>query len=419
MATPQITFVIGNGGLGRTNPTQDSVCGLITTGIATTATASTAALPLNTSLRLTSVKDAEAYGLSKAYDVTNSVLVYYHIKEFFRMNSNGVLWLRLAAQTASMADLALKANANAKQLLRDANGEINTLAISRNPATGYTATITAGIDADVTSAIDNAQALATEELDEKRPVHILIEGRSASNSASTIADQRARTIAAPNVSVTIAKDKGGITTYLGSLPGSSTILAAHAAVGTVLGCISLAKVNESIGWTGKFNLLDAQNFQVPAIGNGFTEVQTLSQTDLNSINDKGYIFAMKRPAASGTYINDNPSCVALASDYAYLAEDRVVNKAVKLSYVGLFPFISSPLALQGGLLAPGTVAEFESAVRQALNQMVVNGEVSEFSVYVNPAQNVLATSKLNIVLRIVPYGTARTIEVNVGLATTL
>lgn len=43
-----------------------------------------------------------------------------------------------------------------------------------------------------------------------------------------------------------------------------------------------------------------------------------------------------------------------------------------------------------------------------------DGELSAFSVTINPAQNVLSTSTLYISVSIVPKGVARNIVVNVG-----
>ena len=45
-----------------------------------------------------------------------------------------------------------------------------------------------------------------------------------------------------------------------------------------------------------------------------------------------------------------------------------------------------------------------------------NGELSGYKVYINPRQRILQTSKLEVVLKIVPVGTMREIEVAIGFA---
>jgi hypothetical protein len=47
------------------------------------------------------------------------------------------------------------------------------------------------------------------------------------------------------------------------------------------------------------------------------------------------------------------------------------------------------------------------------------GEISKFAVTINPAQDVLTTSKISIAVKIVPVGVAREIEVNIGFAVSL
>ena len=173
-----VSFNIVTGGLGRVAASIDNVCGLIISGVATTATATTVALPLLTSVKLRNVKDAERYGINAAYDTANNVTVYLHITEFFRMSPSGILWLRLTALNLSLTAMALKTNTSfVKQLLIDADGEIQTLAIAANYFTIYNPTLSGGMDSDVGTAITNAQALADEEAALKRPIFILIEGR--------------------------------------------------------------------------------------------------------------------------------------------------------------------------------------------------------------------------------------------------
>lgn len=44
-----------------------------------------------------------------------------------------------------------------------------------------------------------------------------------------------------------------------------------------------------------------------------------------------------------------------------------------------------------------------------------NGEISGYEAYINPNQQVLRTSKLEVIVKIVPVGTLRKIEVKIGL----
>ena len=188
------------GGLGRRTPSEDNVSGIMTTGIAVVG-----GLQLDTNYVLLSIDDAIALGIDADYDDTNSVLLYYHISEFFRMNPDGELHLRVAAQTQSLTDMANKANAHAKALLSATGGKIKQLAIIRNPLTSYVPVLTGGLDGDVLTAIPLAQALYVEEnVSFKRPCQMIIEGRSFNGTVAAATDLRS--LSAENVSVTIGAD---------------------------------------------------------------------------------------------------------------------------------------------------------------------------------------------------------------------
>lgn len=413
MALPSINIIRAGGGLGRREPSDDGICGIIMGGVATVATTSTAALPLNTSVKLQSTTDAKGYGLDSNYDTSNSVLVYYHIEEFFRMNPNGTLWLMLVGQAVTQTQMIDKAiTTNAKKLITDANGEIKVLATALNPAT-YAPTITSGIDADVISAILKAQQLIDEEKGEQRPIDIIIEGRAFTGTATALLNVRSTSPIAPQVHVCLAQDN--------VKAASLALYAKHASVGTLLGTISLARVHENIGWVGKFRIdSPADNkFTMPGLSSSLP-INSYTTTDLITLNDKGYIFLRKFNNVSGAYWNDSSSCTLSSDDYAYLENNRVINKAHRLVYAAYVPYQNAPLKVDSaGKLSPEVIAMYESVGNQILANMLNDGEISAGAIYIDPDQNVLSTSKLMIKIRIVPIGTNRTMEVNIGLSASI
>ena len=56
----------------------------------------------------------------------------------------------------------------------------------------------------------------------------------------------------------------------------------------------------------------------------------------------------------------------------------------------------------------------ETLCKAALEAMLANGEISALEVFVDPLQNILATSELKVVVSIIPTGTARKITVDLG-----
>ena len=77
MALPRIEINLGNGSLGLVPVTTDAVVGIVLNGVATTQ------LALLTAKQVSSLKEAEALGITSAYDTANNVKVWFHIKEFY------------------------------------------------------------------------------------------------------------------------------------------------------------------------------------------------------------------------------------------------------------------------------------------------------------------------------------------------
>ena len=116
------------------DPNKESITGLLATGVAVEADVANgiSGIALGQTVKLTSVSDAEAYGITEAYDETNHLSVYRHISEFFRMKKEGTLYFML--YTGNME--AAFQEQYAKKLLIDANGEIRVLGIANTPAAG-------------------------------------------------------------------------------------------------------------------------------------------------------------------------------------------------------------------------------------------------------------------------------------------
>lgn len=375
-----------NGGLGRRNPSGDMISGLVANGVAVVG-----GVQLGTVYRLKSLRDAESLLITESYDTTNSVLVYEHIKEFFRANPSGDLYLLLAPQTASYSDLADKSENYATKILIEAEGKVRQLAIAYNPSANvadFSAT---------TSAIIKAQELADESYSKHRPLHILLEGKGY--DYSTPSDFR--TLNSKNVSVMIGQSL--------SVANNN---ATYAAVGTLLGTVSKASVNENIAWVGKHNL-HGGSLTVSAISG--TSISSISEGDLDTLNDKGAIFFITHIGRAGIYFNDSHTCTSSTSDFAYIENNRTIDKAVREIRTILLPRLNSTVAVDDeGKLSPEIIKSYESDGRRALEQMLKSEEVSNFDVLVDPEQNILSTSVLLVDFEITPTGTARKLKATVG-----
>jgi len=416
-----------SGGLGRRNPEQDMVSGLLFDGVATTK------LALNKIERLASLEDAEALGITADYDV-NGQSAFYQIQQFFRMNPSGDLYI-MATTATSYEEIAGKA----MDMQEKANGNIRQMAIIYSGATTF---------AQTQAAVLKAQTEADLAYKDYMPFEIILEGKGFTVDAPSLDGSNAE-----NVSVVVAMDvekafeqklfqKDNLKLYILApneevLPveGSLDVYNVRnadglkkengavlefvfknsykntAAVGLALGAISKAKVSENIAWIEKFNLTGEGFAKAGFVGG--EEIKTLGT--LGDLNEKRFIFARTHTGLPGVYFNDSATCTTSTSDFAYVENNRTINKATRLLRTALLPKLASPVLVDiDGKLPQSVSKSFEGLCRSALEGMVANQEVSAFDVYVDPKQNILATSELKVKAEITPIGTARKIMVDLG-----
>lgn len=407
-----------NGGLGRRNASTDAVMGLVLGGVATSG------IPLSTVKKLIQVSDAEDLGLNAAYDANNSILVFHHIKEFFRLSPDGTLYIMLVAQGTSLTNICDVANLHLKKLILDmelVKREAKSFGVVLNPDTStYTATVTNGIDADVTAAVIKAQALVDSLRGDAVYVDsILLEGRSAGGTISTMEDMRTKEC--ENISVVIASDP--------TVVALDVAYTNYAAIGSALGMLSVRKVHENLGSVNIIEKPDTKKgdesypltddtsgvWLTSTLSNG-TQVATLSKADQKALEDKGYIFAGFYEGYAGIYFNDSPTAIELADDYAYIEMNRVWNKTARYIRRALTPKMKSTINVDkdSGFIAPSTIADWENAALKQAGKMLKDDEISDLSIFIDPKQNVLSGNPIIIKISITPKGIAREIVNELG-----
>jgi len=121
---------------------------------------------------------------------------------------------------------------------------------------------------------------------------------------------------------------------------------------------------------------------------------------------------------------DDHLAVASTDDYAHLTGRRTVDKAARIAYLTMLQFLLDEIDVNtDGTMQQPVLKSWQAAVEDAINeQMSAAGELSVVDgsgckFYIDPAQNVLATSKVEGTLKVRPYGYAREIIVNIGFLT--
>ena len=314
---------------------------------------------------------------------------HYHISEFFRMSPKGVLNVGFyeIPSTYTFTEITT--------LQAFAAGKIRQVGIYKDDS--------AYASGDITAI--NTVCLANDA--NKRPLSALYAGDlSGTADISTLGDLSLLT--ANKVSVIISQDGGGLGYFLWLTTGKSI-----SNLGALLGTVALSKVSDSVAWVGQFNVSNGSECEVISFSNGVaTEI---GSNLLESMNTKRYIFLLKFVDYSGSYFNDSHTAIAQSSDYAYIENNRTIDKATRVLYSAYLPYLNSPISLNAdGTLTDNQVASLESVGQVALDAMLRAEEVSATQVLIDPSQNILATSELVIAVTLVIKGVARYIVIPIG-----
>lgn len=405
MARPKLIVKRRNGGLGRRLPSMDMVTGVVMNAVATSQ------MQLGNIYELRSVEDAQRLGISDEYDNTHSVLVYHRLKRLFLRNPSIIVFFMPVAQEVTLTQMVGKDEAYLAKLLREKSGAIVQSMVALNPKTDYEPTVENGLDKDSLDAVLKAQELADAEFEKDRYSEIFIEGRNFSGTATAAANLRELAKRCPDVSVVLMADN--------AISKKKDIYKYYAAVEDFCGMVSKAAVSQNAGeLIEAFNLTDVDEkaFITAGLSSGLP-VTDYSDVDLDTLHDKGYILATSVSGMAGFYITDTCTATEISSDFAYVENNRSIKKAIKLARLALLPRVKSRLYVDEntGFIKPEVIKELETITETALDPMLRDGDISGgVDAYINPEQNVLATSEFEVELSFVPVAIGRKITLKVG-----
>lgn len=399
---PRVKINFENGALGSVAPSSDGIVGLVSTAVAV-GTSFELAKPYI----LRRLDDLTALGIEATQDdvpPTDNEFLYRHVKEFYDEAGDGAeLWIMGFPNTFKASDLVDKTKQTAKLLIQAASGRLNAIGVIYNPASGYSPTVTNGIDADIDAAMLNAQGLAewaTESL--YAPLFFVLEAREFNGDAIDL----------ENLST---KSYNRVAVLLGDTQENSK----GAAVGLLLGRLAKIPVQRHIGRVRDLALktLDA-----------FVGDKKASLADVESIHNKGFITFRTFTGKSGFFFSDDSLATAVSDDYRSIARRRTIDKAYRIAYQTLLDFLCDEIPItNSGELVPAMVKSWESEVDTAIiNQMTAKGNLGVDTTdpndkgvkcFIDYKQNVVSTSELVISLQVKPYGYAKYIDVKLGFIT--
>ena len=392
MSLPEVVINIKNGNLGGGKELADGIAGIIVSGDA----APSADWALGKAKQFFSISEVKDAGLDSQYDTDNTTNAFKQVADFFAVAGDGAeIWVMLVPKTETMEDICDSAsvNAYASALLEAADGSIRLLAISRVPDALYEATYVEGLDDDVIAAITKLEVLADSKAALLEPFVGLIEGREYQGNIGTIADLKGY----------------GFNRVASVICGDQTD--GSAAVGLLLGRLAADPVQRKPG--------RVKTGAIPIVAGYSSDGEKITRGIANSLDTKGWIVMTPYPQRSGLYWGVDNTCAPADDDFSTIVNRRVIDKAMLIAYDTYVNEIMDEVSVdqETGNLNPAVVKYFEGKIANAINNgMTANGEISSVSAFVDPKQNILATSKLVVSLQIVPVGYAKTITVNLGFS---
>lgn len=375
-----------------------AISGLIITAIAASA------LALDTPTTVYNMNDVKSLGITAEFDKVNNINVHRHVSEFYRNAGEGTeLHLMLVAQTQTLPVIC---DTKAQLLLANAKGKIKQLAIAVNLDADDTVVLLNGMPTEVYNAIPKAQALYNWADSLFMPCQIILECYHHTGSAAASANLRdLENLEADKVTLVNGQDFLYASTKTGHAQK-------FADVGTVLGIMAKANVNQNIGNNEIFNITDATKdvWIEPGISSHKTNTELLS--DLQTLEDKGYVFGVEYTGMAGVRINNDHVCAPVIIDADNkvnehtIALGRTSDKARRELRSVYLPKVKTDWLLDetSGKLRPATIVALEDIGDKVFDDMVQNGEITYGKTAVDPDSDLIVAKELKVGYVIVPRG---------------
>ncbi|MGM9774900.1 MAG: DUF2586 family protein [Candidatus Egerieousia sp.] len=388
MKLPNINIKYSNGRMGTVPDSKDGLLALAVIG----AVAATSTFSLATPYRIYRPESLAELGVTQANNARLTELV----SQFYSEAQEGTPLVIVGYDsTETMTKLCDKTTGKLRQLLESQKGDLRGIVLASVTAADKAGT--EGLDADVLTALPKGQELAEYAATQMyAPLFVAFEGVGYTTAAA-LKD--------------LSKEKyNRCCVVLGDTTASSK----HAAVGVFAGRVASAAVQRNIGRVADGPLAPTQMYL------GAKAVES-AQDDISTVYNKGYIAPRTYVGRSGYFFLDDSMSCDPTDDYAHLTARRTVDKAARIAYDTVLDNLLTELEVnEDGTLSTDVIKGWQAEVEEAVDtQMTAKGELvaldgSGCDCFIDPKQDVLASSEVNISLSVRPYGYGRTINVEIG-----
>lgn len=374
-----VVISVVRNGLGQVAYTDDSVMGMVLTGVAVVGK-----IQLDSPQVIYALEEAEALGITEA----GNAPAHKQIKEFYAEAGSGMKLYVILTDDALMSSQVNGASSAAAALLNYAQGAICLLGLSEG--TTQSAVIANGLNEDVILALTNAQALAESYEGKIMPLSIVMPGIDFTGVAADALDLK--TLSRHRCSVVLAATEDDEV----------------AAVGQLLGRLAAGPVQRKASRVRSGALSNLEGYLTDG------ELVDDREGDIATLAGKGYICYRKFPTKTGYFFSGDPTATAATDDLNTIARNRIIDKAIKIAYNTYVDEIDEDVLITDqGYLDPGVVGTLKANIEtQARANM--RGEISNFVAVINPAQNILSGAAFEVELQITPKGYLGPINVSIG-----
>lgn len=362
-------------------------------------------LPFKETVTFYGLYDAEQKGITAEFDKINNVNVYRHVREFYRMAGEGIaLNFMIVEQTETLQTISQDVSGTMlKRLLIDSNYKVRQLAIALN----YTAPVVHvdGLAPDVFASIPLAQGAAEWAYSQFMPTHIFIEGFNLNGTSAVVPNLREiENVFGTKVTVVIGQDWQYAETKTDDAQK-------FADVGTVLGVTAAAAINQNIGDNDAFDLMDVTKsaWLVPGLSNHKTNKEVFAE--LQTFEDKGYVFGVTYPGLAGVRINNDHVCAPIVKDAEgnmnehTIAYGRVMDECARQLRTAYLPKIKKTYPVNAeGKLPMGVRVGLETIGDNIFTDMENALEISGAKTKVDPDSDLLIAKELRVAFNVQPTG---------------
>ena len=262
-----------------------------------------------------------------------------------------------------------------------------------------------GLNPDVYAGIPLAQAEAEWAADElKAPLLVLVEGRGYTGDPTELRD--IRELECNRVAVVIGDTE-------------KHDASEAAAVGLLAGRLAAIPVQRSAARV-RDGAVKADAMYI------LGDRAEMGQPE--AIHDKGFICPRTFAGKAGYYWSDDLIAAPVTDDYCLIPRRRTIDKAARVAYAAMLEYVNDEIAVTAeGKIVPSVAKDIETVLEGAIiKNMTRYGNLSTdpddpsdtgVVAYVDPDQDIVRTSHLDVTLRVRPYGYAKYIEVDLGFQT--